>query len=504
MAPIIGIDLGTANSCAAIVESNGAVKLIPYKGGEFTIPSIFAIDEKGKELVGHDAKRQGQLNPRNTIYASKRLLGRSFSSEVVERMKQAVPYKLRAGDRNDVVLDVGQKSFRLAEISSRFLNRIREVAQDYLKMPVDRAVVTVPAYFTDRQRQAVKDAGRMIGLDIVRIINEPTSASLAYGVGKDLHQTVLVYDLGGGTFDVSIIDIRGKIFEVRATGGDIFLGGIDFDNAMIDHVLKEFAAKHSIDLSNDPVAMQRLKDLAERVKIDLSSRTEAPFSVPFVTMSPQGRPLDVDMKFTRPLLEQLTSGLVDRTFRIVEQVLRDANVTLAQIDEVLLVGGQTRMPVVQKRLTEYFGKPPSKGVHPDEAVAIGAALYAHSLEDGSTMKLQLLDVIPMAIGIEAADGRFHKVFNRNAPIPNQKSINATTASDNQAEVAMRILQGDGKMASENELLGDFLFSGIRKASAGKARIEVLFDVNVEGILTISARDLDTGKQMKTTVRVTQH
>jgi molecular chaperone DnaK len=504
MSRIIGIDLGTTNCCAAVVEGNGYVKLIPYKGGDFTIPSIFAIDEKGNELVGHEAKRQWQLNPRNTVYASKRLIGRSYSSDVVEVMRQVVAFKLREGDRNDVVLDVAQRTFRLAEVSAKILNKIRDVAQNYLQEKVEKAVVTVPAYFSDRQRQAVKDAGRQIGLEVSRIINEPTAASLAYGVGKNLNETVLIYDLGGGTFDVSVIEIRGKVFEVKATGGDIFLGGIDFDNAIIGHVLNDFAMKHGIDLSTDPVAMQRIKDLAERTKIDLSLRGEAPFTVPFVTMSPQGVPLNVEMKFTRQILEELTAPLVDRTVKIVNAVMKDANMTTDQIDEVMLVGGQTRMPLVQQRLTTFFGKPPSKGVHPDEAVAIGAALYAHSLEAGSSVNLQLLDVIPMAIGIEAAGGRFHKVFNRNAPIPNAKSIQATTSYDNQTEVAMRILQGDSQQANENELLGDFLFSGIRQAPAGMARIEVIFDVNVEGILTISARDLDTGKQMKTTVRVTQH
>jgi molecular chaperone DnaK len=502
--PIIGIDLGTTNSCAAVVEDSGYVKLIPYKGGDFTIPSIFAIDEKGNELVGHEAKRQWQLNPRNTVYASKRLIGRSYSSDVVDVMKQVVAYPMSQGDRNDVVLELRGKSFRLSDISSRILAKILDVAQNYLQEKVERAVVTVPAYFTDRQRQAVKDAGRLIGLDVVRIINEPTAASLAYGVGKNLNETVLVYDLGGGTFDVSIIDIRGMVFEVKATGGDIFLGGIDFDNAVIGHVLTDFAEKYNIDLTTDPVAMQRIKDLAERTKIDLSLRSEAPFMVPFVTMSAQGMPLNVDMKLTRSLLEQLTMSHVDRSMKIVEVVLKDAGLTIEQIDQVLLVGGQTRMPLVQQKLTAMFGKSPSKGVHPDEAVAIGAALYAHSLETGSDLKLQLLDVIPMAIGIEAAGGRFHKVFPRNAPIPNQKSITATTSYDDQREVAMRILQGDSTMANENELLGDFLFSGIREAPSGQARIEVLFDVNVEGILTISARDVDTGKQMKTTVRVTQH
>ncbi|HEY2028807.1 MAG TPA: Hsp70 family protein [Myxococcales bacterium] len=503
MSKIIGIDLGTTNSCAAIVEQ-GSVKLIPYKGGEFIIPSIFAIDEKGNELIGHEAKRQWQLNPRNTVYAAKRLVGRSYGSDVVDLMKKTVAYELKPGERNDVVLDIGKKNFRLAEISAKILNKIRGVAQDYLQEKVSRAVVTVPAYFTDRQRQAVKDAGKMIQLEVVRIINEPTAAALAYGIGKGLHETTVIYDLGGGTFDVSIIEIRDRVFEVKATGGDIFLGGLDFDQAMIRHVLADFEKKHAIDLSGDPVAMQRIKDLAERVKIDLSSREQAPFSVPFVTMTPAGQPLNIDFVFTRKMLDELTKDLVDRTVAILKRVMDDAGLDPKKVDELLLVGGQTRMPLVQQRLTEIFGKPPSKGVHPDEAVAIGAALYAHSLEDNSDLRLQLLDVIPMAIGLEKAGGEFHVVFPRNAAIPNAKAVEATTSYDGQTEVAMRIFQGDAAQVAQNELLGDFLFSGLKPAQAGKARLEITFDVSIEGILTMSARDLDTGKQMKTTVRVTQH
>ncbi|TMB27867.1 MAG: 2-alkenal reductase, partial [Deltaproteobacteria bacterium] len=354
------------------------------------------------------------------------------------------------------------------------------------------------------QRQAVKDAGKMIQLEVVRIINEPTAAALAYGIGKSLHETVVIYDLGGGTFDVSIIEIRDRVFEVKATGGDIFLGGLDFDQAMIRHVIDDFQKKHHIDLATDPVAMQRIKDLAERVKIDLSSREQAPFNVPFVTMTPQGQPLNIDFVFTRKLLEELTSKLVDRTFQILDRVMEDAQLDPSKVDELLLVGGQTRMPLVQKRLTDRFGKAPSKGVHPDEAVAIGAALYANSLEDNSNLRLQLLDVIPMAIGLEKAGGTFHVVFPRNAAIPNAKAIEATTSYDDQTEVAMRIFQGDHAQVSHNELLGDFLFSGLRPAPAGKARLEITFDVNIEGILTMSARDMETGRQMKTTVRVTQH
>ncbi len=501
--PIIGIDLGTTNSCAAFVDENGQVKLIPYKGGEYTVPSIFAIDDKGNELIGYEAKRQWQLNPKNTIYGAKRLVGRSFRSEIVETMKKVVAYNVRPGSKNDVVIDVAKKEFSMQEISARILNKIRDVSSNYLKVPIKRAVVTVPAYFNDRQRQTVKDAGKLIDMEVVRIINEPTSASLAYGVGKNLHETVVIYDLGGGTFDVSIIEIRDRVFEVKSTGGDIFLGGIDFDNAMIHHVLKDFAGKTGIDLSTDPVAMQRIKDLAERTKCDLSTREEVPFNIPFITMTAQGQPLNIEMKFTRKLLEELTSHLVDRTLQIVARVLVDSGLSTKDIQQVMLVGGQTRMPIVHDRLTKFFGKPPSKGVHPDEAVAIGAALYAHSLQDDTNLRIQLLDVIPMAIGLEKAGGAFHTVFPRNAPIPNAKQITATTSYDQQTELAMRIFQGDNDQVSRNELLGEFTFSGIRADKAGKVQVEITFDVNVEGILTMRARDPDSGREMKTTVRVTQ-
>ncbi|MFL5344697.1 MAG: Hsp70 family protein [Hyalangium sp.] len=501
--PIIGIDLGTTNSCAAYVDDSGNTKLIPYKGGDYTIPSIFAIDDKGNELIGYEAKRQWQLNPRNTVYGAKRLVGRGYKSDIVDTMKKVVAYQMRPGKKNEVVLDVGKKEFSLQEISAKLLNKIRDVASNYLKVPIKRAVVTVPAYFNDRQRQSVKDAGKLIDLEVVRIINEPTAAALAYGVGKSLKEKVVIYDLGGGTFDVSIIEIRDRVFEVKATGGDIFLGGIDFDNAIIHHVLKDFASKTGIDLATDPVAMQRIKDLAERTKIDLSAREEVPFNIPFITMTAQGQPLNIEMKFTRKILEMLTSHLIDKSLQIVARVLVDAGLSTKEVDEVMLVGGQTRMPIVQDRLTKFFGKPPSKGVHPDEAVAIGAALYAHSLQDDTNLRIQLLDVIPMAIGLEKAGGMFHTVFPRNAAIPNAKQLLATTSMDNQTELAMRIYQGDHEMVANNELLGEFTFSGIRADKAGKVQVEITFDVSIEGILTMRARDPATGREMRTTVRVTQ-
>ncbi len=498
---IIGIDLGTTNSCGAVAFGDGQVKLVPYKGGETTIPTIYAIDDKGNELIGQEAKRQWQLNPRNTLYATKRLIGRAPKDDVVETVQRSVQYRVRPGSENDVAVDCHGRTFHIHEISSKILGKIRDVASDHLGFRVTRAVVTVPAYFTDRQRQAVKEAGRLVGLEVVRIINEPTAAALAYGIGKRLDERVLVYDLGGGTFDVSIIEIRDRVFEVKATGGDIFLGGIDFDNAIIHHVLDEFRTKHGIDLSSDPVAMQRIKDLAERTKIDLSARTDAPFSIPFITMTPQGQPLNMDVKFDRKLLEALTVHLVERSLEIMRAVMADAGVTPNDIDEVMLVGGQTRMPAIQERLTKHFGKPPSKAVHPDEAVAIGAALYGWSLQESSDLKLQLLDVIPMAIGIEQAGGTMHVVFPRNAAIPNAKTVAATNSVDGQSELVVRMFQGDHGETSRNEILGEFTFSGVRPARAGETRLEILSEVSVEGILTMSARDLDTGRHMKTTVRV---
>src|SRR5512138_767764 len=473
---IIGIDLGTTNSCAAVAFGDGQVKLIPYKGGDYTVPSIFAIDDKGNELIGHEAKRQWQLNPRNTLYATKRLIGRAPKDEVVETALRTVQYQVQDSGEDDLAVECHGRSFRVHEIASKILSKIRDVASEHLGFGVTRAVVTVPAYFNDRQRHAVKEAGALVGLDVVGIINEPTAASLAYGVGKKLDQRVLIYDLGGGTFDVSIIEIRERVFEVKATGGDIFLGGIDFDNAMIRYVLEDFQGKHGVDLSTDPVAMQRIKDLAERTKIDLSSRAEVSFSIPFITMTAQGQPLNVDVKFDRALLERLTGDLLDRTVLIMGQVMADAGAGPQDVDQVMLVGGQTRMPAIQDRLTQFFGKPPSKGVHPDEAVAIGAALYAWSLQETSDLKLTLLDVIPMAIGIEAAGGVMHVVFPRNSAIPNARSIAATNSVDGQTQLVVRIYQGDAEQARANELLGEFTFSGVRPAPVGSARLEIVFEV----------------------------
>lgn len=499
---IIGIDLGTTNSCCAIVEDDGNVKIIPYRGGETTIPSIFAIDDKGNELVGYEAKRQWLLNPQRTVYGAKRLIGRDYQSGFVKKMGEYFAYDMEPGDEGNVVIPLGENILNLAQVSAKILNTIRTVAADYLQKPITRAVVTVPAYFNDRQRQAVKEAGNMIDMEIVRIINEPTAAAMAYGIRQNLNQTVAIYDLGGGTFDVSVIEIRGRTFEVKATGGDIFLGGIDWDNALIQYVIDDFKEKHGVDLTKDPIAMQRIKDLAERTKIDLSSRTEAPFSIPFVTMTPEGTPLDINLVISREKFDELTAPLVKRTIEIADMVVKDAGMEVHQLDEILLVGGQTRWPAVTKAVTDYFQKPAAKSVHPDEAVAVGAALYAHSLEtDVVDQKVQLLDVIPMAIGIENAEGELHEIFKRNASVPNQRAITFTTSYDNQAELAMRIYQGSDKEARKNELLGEFEFSGIRQGPRGSVKVEVVFDCNVEGILTLSAHDKDTNKKMQTTLKV---
>ncbi len=504
MSRIIGIDLGTTNSCAALVEGHDQkVKLIPYKGGEYTIPSIYAVDDKGNELVGHEAKRQWQLNPKNTIYGSKRLMGRSYDPETVRRIHQYFVYDVhQAANSDEVLVEIDNRRLALPQVAAKILQKIQSVAADYLQAPIERAVVTVPAYFNDRQRQAVKEAGQIIGLDVLRVINEPTAAALAFGVGRGFQtERIAIFDLGGGTFDMSIIEIRDRVFEVIATGGDIFLGGVDFDNRIIDWVLESFTAKHpGIDLRRDPIAMQRIKDLAERSKIDLTSRKECAFNIPFITMTPEGQPLDVDLKLTREILEARTRDLVGRTIATCGRVCRDASVDPKQLDHVLLVGGMTRMPMVQAAVTEFFGQAPSKQVNPDEAVAIGAAMFAYSLEDNSNLRVQLLDVIPMAIGIANAAGELHEIFTRNEPVPNQKLVTFTTSADNQQDLRMRIYQGDDTArAVENELLGDFTFSGIRLAPSGTVRVEVEFSLSQDGILGMSAKDKDTGRAMEKSV-----
>lgn len=499
MGKAIGIDLGTTNSCAAVVENNQP-KIIMYKGGNYTIPSMFAVDEAGNKLVGHDAKKIAQLNPASTVYGSKRLLGRNFGSKTIEKVRQLFTYEIMEGEDEEVLVKVKDQVFSLEQVSAHILDKIREVSEEYLHDEITSAVITVPAYFNERQRQAVRNAGKMAKLNVIRILNEPTAAALAYGLGKSLNQKLAVYDLGGGTFDISIIEVKDKIFEVIATGGDTMLGGIDFDNRIMEWIITSFEKEHGIDLSNNIVAVQRIKESAERAKIDLSTLEETRVSIPFIARGPKGT-LNVDMLINRDILEELTRDLVERTLSTCEKVLAEAKLRLDELDEVLLVGGQSRMPLVQKRVTEFFGRQPCKGVHPDEAVAVGAAIMAHSLTDQSYHKVELLDVLPMAIGIAKVNGSLLRLFPKFSPIPSYKSLILTNSKDNQKSIMLKIYQGDNEVAAENEILGTFIFSGIREAPKSTVKVEVLFHIDSEGILTLTAKDKDTGQQMETILKV---
>ncbi|MBO85716.1 MAG: 2-alkenal reductase [Deltaproteobacteria bacterium] len=499
MARAIGIDLGTTNSCAAVMDSQRP-RVITYKGGGSTIPSVFAIDDSGNRLVGQEAKRQAQLNPANTVMASKRLIGRNFHSKTIDKVKQVFTYEMLEGENKEVLIKIKDQVFTLEQISAAILQRIRGVAEEALEAEVDQAVITVPAYFNDRQRQAVRNAGKLAELKVLRILNEPTAAALAYGLGKNLEQRIAVYDLGGGTFDISVIDIKDRIFEVIATGGDTFLGGVDFDDRLMRHVLESFLEEHGLDLSWDRVAIQRIRDAAEAAKIELSARTTTRIHIPYIAKGSSG-PIDIDMEVTRSLLERLTGDLVARTIATCERIFGEAGTSANQIDEVLLVGGQSRMPLVQKRVTTFLGKPPSKGVHPDEAVGIGAAIMAHSLSSGSDVTL--LDVLPMPIGINKMNGTMHVLFQKNQPLPDYKTRTLTTSKDNQRTIMLKIYQGESRLVAENELLGTFLFRGIRRAPKGKVKIEVTFHIDSEGILNLTARDKETGQSVESTLRIGQ-
>ncbi|GDX82027.1 chaperone protein DnaK [Deltaproteobacteria bacterium] len=501
MGKAIGIDLGTTNSCAAIVE-NGKPRVITYKGGQSTIPSVFAIDDKGERLVGHDAKKQAQLNPTNTVAAAKRLIGRNYHSKTIEKVKQVFTYELVEGESSEVLIKVQNQIFTLEQISSAILRKIREVAEESLGAEVDQAVITVPAYFNDRQRQAVRAAGKLAGLKVLRVLNEPTAAALAYGLGKNLNQRIAVYDLGGGTFDISVIDIKERIFEVIATGGDTFLGGVDFDDRIMQWVLETFQKNHGIDLSYDRVAIQRIRDAAEVAKIELSSVMRTRLSIPHIAKNEAGVGLDIDVELSREKLEELCGDLVERTIQTVERIFREAGTTRGQIDEVLLVGGQSRMPMVQRRITEFMGKSPSKGVHPDEAVGIGAAIMANSLAAvQSNDDVTLLDVLPMPIGINKVDGSMHVLFQKNQPLPDYKTRTLTTSKDNQRSIMLRIYQGEATLCADNELLGTFVFNNIRAAPKGKVQIEVTFHIDSEGILNLTARDKQTGQTVESMLKL---
>jgi molecular chaperone DnaK len=503
MGKAIGIDLGTTYSCVAVVE-DGQAKVISNKGGYRTTPSVVAFDETGRRLVGHLAKRQMIANPKNTIYAAKRLIGRRYDSPEVKKAKAMYPYEILEGPHNDVRVKVGDQEFSLPEVSSFVLQEMRSVAEEYLGEKVSEAVITVPAYFNDNQRQATKDAGKIAGLEVLRIINEPTAAALAYGYGKKLDQTIAVYDLGGGTFDISILEISEGVFEVISTAGDTYLGGDDFDDRIIDWLADTFQKQENINLRKDRMALQRLKDAAEKAKCELSSVPQTQISLPFIATSDKG-PLHLEVTLTRDKLEEITADLVERTVGICEKTLDAAGLGKEDINEVLLVGGQTRMPKVQEVVAKFFGKPPRKGINPDEAVAIGASIQAHALTMTETEKketkedLLLLDVTPLSLGIATFGGFFTKIIEKNTPIPTHAGHIFTTAADNQKSVKIIVLQGENERAAENELLGEFMLSGIRPAKRGEPEIEVTFDIDSDGIVSVSAKDLQTGQEQSITV-----
>jgi molecular chaperone DnaK len=501
MGKAIGIDLGTTNSCAAILE-DGKPRVITYRGGSTIIPSVFAIDEQGRRLVGQEAKKQAQLNPQGTVVGAKRLIGRNFHSKTIEKIRQVFTYELVEGTSSEVLIKVNDQIFTLEEISAAIISAIRDFAQDALQDTVDEAVITVPAYFNDRQRQAVRAAGKLAGLTVLRVLNEPTAAALAYGMGKTLNQRIAVYDLGGGTFDISVIDIKDRVFEVIATGGDTFLGGVDFDGRIMQWVLEQFLDQTGIDLSWNRVAIQRVREAAEATKVDLSRVATSRIHIPYITRGPEG-PLDVDLVLTRDKLEQLTSDLVERTIVTCERIFREAGTTTDKIDEILLVGGQSRMPLVQTCVTDLMGKPPSTGVHPDEAVAIGAAIMAHALASKRPADVTLLDVLPMPIGISTLDGSMHVLFPKNQPLPDLKTRTLTTSKDEQRSVMLRIYQGESRQVAENELLGTFVFSGIRLLPKGQVQIDVTFHIDAEGILNLTAKDKATQATVVSTLQLTE-
>ncbi len=493
MGKVIGIDLGTTNSCVSIMEGKNP-KVIENSEGARTTPSIVGFLANGEKAVGASAKRQGVTNPKNTIFGIKRLIGRRFDDPLTKKDQDLVPYSIVASGNGDAWVDIKGEKFSPSQISAMVLTKMKETAESYLGEKVDQAVITVPAYFNDSQRQATKDAGKIAGLEVLRIINEPTAAALAYGLDKKGNQTIVVYDLGGGTFDVSILEIGDGVFEVKATNGDTFLGGEDFDMRILQFLADEFKRDNGIDLTKDPLALQRLKETAEKAKIELSTLSETEINLPYITADASG-PKHLNVKLTRAKLEQLVDDLISRTIAPCENALKDSGLKASDIHEVILVGGMTRMPKVVETVKKFFGKEPSKGVNPDEVVAIGAAIQAAVLQ-GDVKDVLLLDVTPLSLGIETAGGVFTRLIDRNTTIPTNKSQVFSTAADNQTAVTIKVFQGERDIAVHNKVLGEFNLEGIAPAPRGMPQIEVSFDIDANGVVKVSAKDKATNKEQQ--------